>query len=74
MESCVASPPLHTPSLLLTLPLTLQDSDVILFGNPYHYFKSPPFSNFTVINQAEVLFNESGYEVGGLGSMSQDLR
>jgi hypothetical protein len=32
----------------------LVDTDVIFFDDPYLYFKSPPFANFTVINQPEV--------------------
>lgn len=32
----------------------LVDTDVIFFDDPYVYFKSPPFANFTVINQPEV--------------------
>ncbi len=30
------------------------DTDVIFFDDPYLYFKSPPFANFTIINQPEV--------------------
>jgi hypothetical protein len=30
------------------------DTDVLLFDDPYRYFKSPPFNAFNVINQAEV--------------------
>lgn len=30
------------------------DSDVIVFDDPYRYFKSPPFSNFTILDQPEV--------------------
>lgn len=41
----------------------LLDSDVILFDDPYKYFKAPPFSNFTIINQAEVLFQQEDYGV-----------
>ncbi len=32
----------------------MTDTDVVWFDDPYRFLKSPPFSNFTVINQAEV--------------------
>ena len=38
------------------------DSDVVMFDDPYRYFKSPPFSNFTIINQPEILWSEDQYE------------
>ena len=41
-------------SVRLQYNVLLLDSDVILFDDPYKYFKAPPFANFTVINQAEV--------------------
>jgi hypothetical protein len=30
------------------------DSDIVVFDDVYRYFKSPPFSEYQVINQAEV--------------------
>ncbi|GLI67397.1 hypothetical protein VaNZ11_011582, partial [Volvox africanus] len=39
----------------------LVDTDVIFFDDPYVYFKSPPFANFTIINQPEVLYDQSDY-------------
>ncbi len=37
------------------------DADVVIFDDPYRYFKSPPFANFSVINQPELLWGEDGY-------------
>ncbi|KAG2437206.1 hypothetical protein HXX76_005869 [Chlamydomonas incerta] len=37
------------------------DTDAIFFDDPYVYFKSPPFANFTIINQPEVLYNQDDY-------------
>ncbi|KAG2441348.1 hypothetical protein HYH02_009940 [Chlamydomonas schloesseri] len=37
------------------------DTDAIFFDDPYVYFKSPPFADFTIINQAEVLYNQDDY-------------
>ena len=31
----------------------MTDNDVIMFDDPYAYFKAPPFSHFTVLNQQE---------------------
>ena len=31
----------------------MTDNDVVMFDDPYLYFKSPPFSHFTVLNQQE---------------------
>ncbi|EFJ41466.1 hypothetical protein VOLCADRAFT_98512 [Volvox carteri f. nagariensis] len=39
----------------------LVDTDVIFFDDPYLYFKSPPFANFTIINQPEVLYDQLDY-------------
>ncbi|GIL82746.1 hypothetical protein Vretifemale_11618 [Volvox reticuliferus] len=41
----------------------LVDTDVIFFDDPYVYFKSPPFANFTIINQPEVLYDQSDYAI-----------
>jgi hypothetical protein len=30
------------------------DTDIVLMDDPYKYFKAPPFSSFTILNQAEV--------------------
>jgi hypothetical protein len=38
------------------------DADVVIFDDPYRFFKAPPFSNFTVINQPEMLYSEDGYK------------
>eukprot|EP00798_Chlamydomonas_sp_ICE-L_P004759 gene4759-34509_t len=37
------------------------DTDVVFFHDPYAFFKSPPFSNYTIINQAETLYDITGY-------------
>ena len=37
----------------------MSDNDVVLFDDPYAYFKAPPFSRFTVINQQEVQCGDS---------------
>eukprot|EP00198_Chlamydomonas_reinhardtii_P005663 XP_001694999.1 predicted protein [Chlamydomonas reinhardtii] len=37
------------------------DTDTIFFDDPYVYFKSPPFADFTIINQPEVLYNQDDY-------------
>ncbi|GFR53208.1 hypothetical protein Agub_g15914, partial [Astrephomene gubernaculifera] len=39
----------------------LTDTDVIFFDDPYLYFKQPPFSNFTIINQPELLYEQADY-------------
>lgn len=44
----------------------LTDTDVIFFDDPYVYFKSPPFANYTVINQPEV---RGGRGVAGGGEV-----
>ena len=31
----------------------MTDNDVVMFDDPYAYFKAPPFSHFTVLNQQE---------------------
>ncbi|KAG2435830.1 hypothetical protein HXX76_007025 [Chlamydomonas incerta] len=41
----------------------LTDTDVIFFDDPYVYFKSPPFANYTVINQPETLYDQADYGV-----------
>ena len=40
-------------SVRLGYNVLMTDNDVVLFDDPYHYFKSPPFSHFTVLNQME---------------------
>ena len=58
-----ALPPLITPPRYRTLVravrlgynVLMTDNDVVLFDDPYMYFKSPPFSDFTVLIQQEWL-------------------
>ena len=40
-------------SVRLGYNVLMTDNDVVMFDDPYHYFKSPPFSHFTVLNQME---------------------
>ncbi|GAX80964.1 hypothetical protein CEUSTIGMA_g8399.t1, partial [Chlamydomonas eustigma] len=40
-------------ALRLGYNVFLMDNDVVFFEDPYTYFKRPPFSSFTVINQQE---------------------
>ncbi len=32
----------------------VMDTDVVVFKDPYQFWKAPPFSNFTILGQAEV--------------------
>ena len=50
----------------------MSDNDVVLFDDPYAYFKAPPFSGFTVINQAEVR-RWLDFEIPGSGEASLTL-
>ena len=40
-------------SVRLGYNVLMTDNDVVFFDDPYHYFKSPPFSHFHVLNQME---------------------
>ena len=42
----------------LSYNVWMMDSDIILFDDPYKYWKSPPFANYTIIDQIEVLYVE----------------
>ena len=73
---CVVTPSLQACSYWIRDPLDWQvfmsDNDVVLFDDPYAYFKAPPFSKFTVINQQEVRYG-GGIRNHGLGHLSHTM-
>eukprot|EP00197_Chlamydomonas_leiostraca_P006890 CAMPEP_0202886206 /NCGR_PEP_ID=MMETSP1391-20130828/42057_1 /ASSEMBLY_ACC=CAM_ASM_000867 /TAXON_ID=1034604 /ORGANISM="Chlamydomonas leiostraca, Strain SAG 11-49" /LENGTH=393 /DNA_ID=CAMNT_0049569475 /DNA_START=19 /DNA_END=1197 /DNA_ORIENTATION=- len=48
-------------ALRLRVNVMCIDSDNVIFDDPYRYFKAPPFRDFTILNQPEVLYDQGAY-------------